>query len=346
MFTMKKNSLLLAFALLSSNRINVVSAIWNPDKEDCTGCSETGDEFTICINEYCGGSKEYCLGSPPFASAYNLVTCCDMSNECSDYGKEADNCVAECLPDCVEETTINYMTCSLYQSTRDCEITDCISGIVLDRQWSDIDATNSDEFFQKLAEDLDQQSYFEAKDCVGTESKAKEVCDIGDSCCQDCNDGLSDVMDCIVNDMVRPWQLGYYGLDSSDSEYGGDCDMSCASRRKLQEPYVFSSGNETLDAELKEMSVSRVASCATNMQLLLIKQNTTLGEGNNNTNWVENAGDEYLNCMVTAGVNATGEIVEDGDSDSHDHGHSSSSATSGLTFLTFAASLLALNNIA
>lgn len=262
-----------------------------------------------------------------------------MDSDCEDTSLKIDTCLNDCLPSCVSDTVNNYMQCTTYRSANPCNIEDCITGIVLDRSWSPDAASNTEDFLEMLGTDLSLKKYNGEDGCSTTEAKATEVCRIGKTCCDPCNEQLGDAMNCVVNEMIRPW-MGF-----SD-----DCETDCDDLpvRKLQESGAFTTGNSTLDKELSAMAVEKTNECTNSLKTQII-----LGEGNSSVTsaeWGPKAGEDFMNCVVLAGVNATaGDQTMTKDSDDHDgHDHSShgsSSATNGLTFLSFTASLVALNNI-
>jgi len=329
MFAMKKNLLVLSFALLRN-----VNANWSPSPS-CSGCAEAADDWAVCLESSCTGSNSDCLEY--FPSADGLQSCCGMDNDCYLTSQKIDTCLSDCLPICVSDTVNNYMECTAYRSANPCNIEDCITGIVLDRSWSPDAAKNTKDFLEMLEDDLSIKKYNGEDGCSTTEAKAAEVCLIGKTCCDPCNEQLGDAMNCVVNDMIRPW-MGF----SDECEI--DCDDS--SVRKLQESGAFTTGNSTLDKELSAMAVEKTNECTNSLKTQII-----LGEGNSSVTsaeWGPKAGEDFMNCVVLAGVNATAgdqAMTKDSD-DSHDHSnHGSSSATNGLTFLSFTASLVALNNI-
>lgn len=347
MFVMKKNSLVIAFALLSS--INAVSATWDPTKDSCDKCDKTGDNWAKCLQNHCYGKNVECLTY--FPSADSLSICCDMDFDCIETSTKIDKCLSDCLPSCVDSTISNYMSCTGYRSstTTGCDVEDCMTKIVLDRDWlAEGDSlSNSNKFLQKLGDDLQEKKYFGYDGCVSTEQKVAEVCEIGETCCDNCNSQLSDVMDCVVNEVVREWM-----------NFDDDCKTGCSDvrSRKLQSSDVFTTGNATLDKELAEKSIEQTAGCKNNFNMQIL-----LGVGDENATsaeWGPKAGEDLMNCALIAGINATvatnatatatAEELEDShDHEGHDHSsHGSSSATNGLIFLSFAASLVALNNIA
>jgi len=329
MFAMKKNLLVLSFALLRN-----VNANWSPS-DSCDGCEKAAGEWAVCLESSCRGSDSSCLDY--FPNADSLQSCCNMDNDCGETSRKIDTCLNDCLPSCVSDTVNNYMQCTTYRSANPCNIEDCITGIVLDRSWAPDAASSTKKFLENLEDDLENTKYSGEDGCSTTEAKATEVCRIGKTCCDPCNEQLGDVMNCVVNEMIRPW-MGF----SDDCET--DCDELPV--RKLQESGAFTTGNSTLDKELSVMAVEKTNECTNSLKTQII-----LGEGNSSVTsaeWGPKAGENFMNCVVLAGVNATAgdqAMTKDSD-DSHDHSnHGSSSATNGLTFLSFTASLVALNNI-
>jgi len=189
--------------------------------DGCVGCADSANTFSNCVND-CPSRKEYCFAE--FEDMPDLASCCEMSTTCKLRAIDVEACFDECLPECVEDTANNYLECMVWESYigSGCNREDCFSQILLDRDWVDDDTLDSsDNFFDNLGDRLDdiRDDSNDINSCDGAEYKAAEVCDINSSCCSECDEELSEAMDCVVNKVMRPI-LGVTDLNN-------DCETDC-----------------------------------------------------------------------------------------------------------------------
>jgi len=293
--------------------------------------------FSSCTEKYCVGSETRCLRAPPFLSADSLRGCCkmeksDSGKDCSDAAEAVDQCLEKCLPGCVLETATAYLDCS--RTISPCRFDNCVTGIALDRDWIDVKGDDNDIFYEQLSNDLEGKVFSDS--CESTEEKAKLVCDIGKSCCETCNPELGAVMNCVVNDMMRPWLFTRGGEFSSDEECaklsaGTNGTEACATLLGAGDKRQLMEARRTL-TETEEMAVSN----ETGKCMEELRWNVMMGN-------VTEAGEGYTNCVTIAGA----KILETDDYGNDDDGSSSSSsATGGFVFAMTAAFFLALISIA
>lgn len=315
---------------------------------DCEGCVENADIFQQCVKDYCldeageyGVSKRDCLAEPLYTDMKELAICCDMSdrsgrNECEDAGESINGCLDNCLPDCVEDTIYNYMNCYTYRQSAGCDLGDCITKIALDKEWVGDELNNEDEFFKALQESLQEGSASDKLECSGAEEKATEVCRIGKSCCDNCNNDLGIMMDCIVNTVVRPWQMVQFNEDPDDYD---DCETECdrlgVDRRDLAEDASASAsltGDAAQDKAIRDQSAIAAKPCLDNMRsAIAVSGNMTA------------IGTDTINCVVveSARVLQTDETTDTAAKD----GSKESSATS-VTAASIASAFLAAAAVA
>jgi len=308
---MNYNTLLLVVVVSAAvSSIGVVG--WSPG-ESCSGCVEAADTMLGCIEEHCGPD---CLQTPRFDSVGSLPDCCDMpsDSECTSAAGVVENCLENCLPECVQEKVTDYLQCNTLTSTMrsvsGCNLDDCMTQIALDREWvggdddSDDSLANTDKFFKQLTDDIKSISGTSAESCDGAEDKAKSVCAIGGTCCAPCNPELSDVMDCVVNDLVRPFQLES-DFDSRDDDCNLECSQLLNQRRELGEETNTTNTTTATTATATKNAVARAEAekalkpCFTNMNLQIVLGNIT------------NAGDALINCMVNESVKVL--VTDDSD---------------------------------
>jgi len=192
----------------------------------CDGCLNEANGFATCINEC---SRDECFAD--FIDVEELANCCGLSNSCKSQAESVQECFDDCLPECVETTSNNYLQCMYFFSNsrkHRCSREDCFNKIVLNRDWVDDDQLdNSRNFFENLGDKISDLQYYggDNSDCGGAERKAEDVCLINNGCCEVCEENLSDAMDCIVNNVMRP----IIGVLRS-------CDMDCENLigRRLQ----------------------------------------------------------------------------------------------------------------
>jgi len=272
---------------------------------DCEGCVENADIFQNCVKDYCvdsdgsyGESKEYCLAEPMFTDMRQLADCCLMSDrsgkdECNEAGENINGCLTDCLPECVEDSIYNYMNCYYFEETlkANCNLGDCITKIALDKEWMGDKLNNEEEFFKALEQSLQQGSASEKLECDKAEEKAAKVCSIGQSCCGECNPELGDMMDCIVNTVVRPWQIMKFEKNPDDySDCETECDRLGYDRRDLAEDAAKSvslTGDAAQDKAIREQSVIAAKPCLDNMR-------STIAVSGNMTA----IGPDTINCVV------------------------------------------------
>merc|ERR1711862_198582 len=231
------------------------------------------------------------------------------------------------------DTATAYLDCS--RTVSPCRFDNCVTGIALDRDWINVEG-DEDEFYKQLAEYLDSKGFSDS--CESTEEKAKLVCDIGKSCCETCNPELGEVMNCVVNNMTRPWLFTQdrTGVFSSDEECaklsaGKDGNEACATLLGAGDKRQLMEARRTL-TETEEMAVSN----ETGKCMEELRWNVMLGN-------VTEAGEGYTNCVTIAGA----KILETDDYGSDDDDSpSSSSATGGFVFAMTTAFLPALISIA
>jgi len=313
-----QSTLTLAALLISSHS---VYGQWDPDNSVCDGCLEHGDTFQSCVKQFCkddnenGDDKKYCLASPPYTSSTSLGGCCGFDNDCMETAPKVDDCTANCLPSCVEPSISRYLSCAERSNlSGSCAMEDCITKITLDRSWIDVgESSDGEDFFEKLGESLEEQSF--SNDCQSTNDKGKEVCQIGASCCDSCNPKLGVVMNCIVNEMIRPWQKSEdtFG-DSFDSSEDACSDFragtinnpgkeACATLLGTERQRQLTDMEETTD-ETEEV-VSEKAMKSTEECMKGMKWNIALGN-------VTEAGSITMNCVVIEGARML-EIDEEGE---------------------------------
>jgi len=269
---------------------------------NCEGCVENADIFQECVKDYCidsdgsyGESKESCLDEPLYTDMGQLAECCLMSDrsgsdECVDAGEHINGCLTDCLPDCVEETIGNYMTCYLYRDSieDECDLSDCITKIALDKEWVGDELNDEDAFFEALEESLQEGSASDKLECDGAEEKATAVCNIGKSCCENCNPRLGEMMDCIVNTVVRPWQIMKFEKNPDDYyDCETECDRLGVDRRDLAEDAASLTGDAAQDKAIREQSVIAAKPCLDNMR-------STIAVSGNMTA----IGPDTINCVV------------------------------------------------
>lgn len=279
---------------------HVVNGQWNPNIGECNDCISAADDLKKCVDSYCVDTgDEACLAAPPYLTMVDIADCCRFTSRAEAYctvaARKVDTCIDSCLPTCVEETIVDYMECANFRSSNeDCSISDCITKIALEKEWVGDELNDEEKFFEKLQDSLVVQGQDESLECDNNEAKATSVCEIGQNCCDNCNPYLGDVIDCIVNEVVRPWQFSYFGETfDSDNDCEADCDRLTRRGRRLLDDTTTTSytGDAEEDKALRAKAQLAAKPCLDGMK------NSVALSGN-----MSNIGGETMNCVVVEGA--------------------------------------------
>lgn len=271
---------------------------WDPTIAECSDCLKSADEFNSCLLE----SKSCVPVQADLPSMEIVARTCGMPGDCPEYAKKVDVCLKRCLPSCVNPELRDYFDCAGNKvSGGSCRIEDCVTRIALKREW--IDGGNDEEFFEDLGEDLSEIA--QLGDCTGTDAYAKEICQISTECCQDCNPKMGILMNCVVNELVRPYQYqitnqaGSYQFSSDDKCGNLDIDDGRGACPFYLEGRMLEETNKTMtEGEMAEEPMppsdpkvdELVDKCMNGLKY-------TIGLGN-----VTKAGEEFMTCAAVEGA--------------------------------------------
>lgn len=274
---------------------------WDFSNSACDGCLEAADEYSSCLLQ-----SQTCVSAQAAQPSMQIVArTCNMPGDCADYAEKVDSCLRDCLPACLDPELRDYLNCAARRvgglNDGPCRIEDCVTRIALQREW--IDGGSDESFFEDLGEDLTQVA--QLGDCVGTDLYAKEICQISNECCEPCTPRMGILMNCVVNELVRPYQ---YQITNQDGGYEFSDDDKCSNLdidsgrgacpfylggRMLEE-----TNKTTMDGEMAkepmpptDPKVDELADKCMNA----LKYNVGMGN-------VTQAGEEFMSCAAVEGA--------------------------------------------
>jgi hypothetical protein len=139
----------------------------------------------------------------------SLVDCCGFTDkDCEDDLQEVQDCLGACLDVCIRDIAVAYVDCIRDETgTRKCVLGECLDGLLGDDIEDEIGIGGSGDIFdlRNVANTIDDIEERDLKDCNLLEDFVKTVCDLGDACCDRCQEDLGLLVDCLVNDIVIPF---------------------------------------------------------------------------------------------------------------------------------------------
>lgn len=282
------------FALI----VGSANGFWDSSSSNCEGCLEAADDFNSCLLQ-----SRSCVPAQADLPTMEIVArTCNMPGDCPDYAAKVDSCLRNCLPRCVDPELRDYFGCAANKVTQGpCRIENCVTRIALKREW--IDGDSDDSFFEDLGDDL--RNVAQLGDCDGTDDYAKEICQISNECCEPCTEKMGILMNCVVNDLVRPYQYqitntaGSYQFDSDDKCSNLDIDDGKGACPFLLGGRILEETNKTMmEGEMAEEpmpptdpKVNELADKCMNQ----LKYNVGMGN-------VTQAGEEFMSCAAVEGA--------------------------------------------
>mmetsp|Transcript_32410 Transcript_32410/g.79029 ORF Transcript_32410/g.79029 Transcript_32410/m.79029 type:complete len:456 (-) Transcript_32410:58-1425(-) len=200
-----------------------------------------------------------------------LVNCCSAASGfveagCVETFENTEFCISACISPCVIQTTVSYFGCINVNSpppvgNGQCDQAQCVEQLV--QSVNDAQAQNNGPIVQPAPGNnvqLNGQQIFSIQsiselsfgglngfgengqdDCAVLEPFISSVCSAGE-CCAECDDELSDTLDCLINDFVITFSQLETDNDFEDCTIADDCSLqladSDATRRKLASSFV------------------------------------------------------------------------------------------------------------
>jgi hypothetical protein len=235
-------------------------------QEDCVDCLEDIDDARDCLRE-CnevefidrdgnvdGSLLANCLdpsrSGSEVESLDELVDCCDFDRDCENDLEDVQDCLSGCLDSCISDFAEDYLECIQDEAgSRDCDLGECIDGFLNDDIEDELSldggGKSNDLFSVKaITKRIENIEDDDLEDCELMADFVDSVCDVGEDCCDRCQEELGLFVDCLVNDIVIP----FVSLETNttilscpiDTE---DCELDSRSRSRR------SSRSRKLDAK-------------------------------------------------------------------------------------------------
>jgi hypothetical protein len=161
-----------------------------------------------------------------------LVDCCEMDNDCEKELEEAQECVQLCFDPCIKDSAEDYLDCIHDEDdgvdSNKCSRQACLDGFLEDLE-DDVDFSGDILDLKNIEKRLTRIDQDDLEDCSLMEDFVEAVCDIGDDCCERCNEELAVVVDCLINDIVIPFVAIELNTTIEECPISEDCELENSS---------------------------------------------------------------------------------------------------------------------
>lgn len=200
---------------------------YDPD-EDLTGTFEDdGSLLNFCLDG--DNSKD------KIEDLDDLIDCCKMEKDCEKELEEAQECVQECFDPCIGDTAKAYLECIDDENkgvdSNKCSRQTCLDGFLDDLE-DDADFSGDVLDLKNVEKRLKKIDQEDLEDCELLSDFVDAVCDIGDDCCEKCNEDLAIVVDCLINDIVIPYVAIELNTTIEVCPIDEDCGITTEKSRK------------------------------------------------------------------------------------------------------------------
>lgn len=212
----------------------------------------------------------------------DLKECCDFKDKkCDEYFDEVKECLMGCINNCMIETAGQWLVCMRDNGDEgSCSRQECLDGY-LDDLPEDLDLANEPDIFDletvlKLVEKIETE---DLEDCSLLDEFVTETCDVGNDCCDRCQEELGLTVDCLLNDIVIPFASGQ--LNTTITECPIDTERCRAEFRR-----------ELVERETDVESQEEATQCQRKMEANILAHNMSY------------AANQFMQCIMTAGFRA------------------------------------------
>jgi hypothetical protein len=161
-----------------------------------------------------------------------------MERDCEKDLEEAQECVQLCFDPCITETSQEYLDCIQDENEDNnkknrCSRQQCLDGFLEDLE-DDADFSGDILDLKNVEKRLKKIDQEDLEDCGLLEDFVEAVCDIGDDCCEDCNEELALVVDCLINDIVIPFVAIELNTTIEECVIEDDCGLATNSKSRKE----------------------------------------------------------------------------------------------------------------
>ena len=159
----------------------------------------------------------------------SLAECCQMEKDCEKELEDAQECVVDlCLDPCIRDTAREYLECIEDQNDgvtdKKCSRQQCLDGFLNDLE-EEADASGDILDLKNVEKRLKNLQQEDLEDCALLDQFVETACGIGDDCCSKCTEDLSEVVDCLINDIVIPFTAIQLNTTIDFCEISEDCSL-------------------------------------------------------------------------------------------------------------------------
>jgi hypothetical protein len=249
----------------------------NNDKKNCKEDDRRHDDDRSLLDFCLSGENDFSVDT--VESIDDLVECCDFEDKkCDEYFEEVKECLIGCINPCMITRAAEWLDCMRDSGEeKKCSRQECLDGYLQDLP-EELDLDKDPDIFDlktvyKLVEKIHME---DLENCHLLDEFVQETCDIGNDCCDRCQQELGQTVDCLVNGIVIPFAEGQLNATIDDCFIDTD---------KCKAEF----GRKLVETEPSLESQQLAEQCQRKMEANIVAYN------------ISYATNQFMECLITEG---------------------------------------------